>query len=139
MLLAVVPILPVRSVDTALAFYRDRLGFTVRHREGGLAILERDGVTIHLTQLDDERWRTRADLATRPIESGAESFIPGTASCRIQVDDAARTLAQLIAATVLPPNAQVREQWWGERDFGVVDPDGNLLTFFQRDAVRRAP
>jgi catechol 2,3-dioxygenase-like lactoylglutathione lyase family enzyme len=102
MLLDAIPILPVRFVETAVAFYRDQLGFQVRHRAGGLAIVERDGVALHLTQLDDEQWNTRVDLVERPVESGA---------------------------------ARLRDQWWGDRDFGVVDPDGNLLTFFQRNAV----
>jgi uncharacterized glyoxalase superfamily protein PhnB len=138
MLLDAVPILPVRSADSAMTFYRDRLGFDLRYREGGLAIVECDGVALHLTQLDDERWKTRADFTERPIKSGAESFIPGTASCRIRVDDAARLFADLSTAGALRPNAQLHDRWWGDRDFGVVDPDGNLLTFFQRNAVPRS-
>ena len=131
MLLDAIPILPVSSLDRALTFYRDQLGFEVRHRESGLAIVERDGVMLHLAQLDDASWRTRADFIERPIKSGAESFIPGTASCRIRIDDAEQLLAEI------GTGAQLRDQWWGDRDFALLDPDGNLVTFFQRGAVPR--
>lgn len=139
MLVASIPILPVRSAEPAIAFYRDQLGFELRYREGGLAVMVRDEVTLHLTQLDDERWKTRPDFVERPIKSGAESFIAGTASCRIRVDDAARLFADLCATGGIRSTTSLNDQWWGDRDFVVSDPDGNILTFFQRDAVPPSP
>jgi hypothetical protein len=30
------------------------------------------------------------------------------------------------------PHAPLRDPWWGTREFGVLDPDGNLVTFYER-------
>jgi hypothetical protein len=66
------------------------------------------------------------------VVSGAESFLAGTASCRVaveQVDELHRALEPL---GILHRNAPLRDQWWGSREFGVVDPDNNLITFFEK-------
>jgi catechol 2,3-dioxygenase-like lactoylglutathione lyase family enzyme len=34
-----IPAMPVRHMDQAVAFYRDRLGFAVLHHDGGFAVL----------------------------------------------------------------------------------------------------
>jgi hypothetical protein len=80
-----IPALPVREMGAAVAFYRERLGFGVLHRDGGFAVLERDEAVLHLWEAADEAWRSREDLAERPVCSGAESFLAGTASARIEV------------------------------------------------------
>ena len=69
---------------------------------------------------------------TSPVVSGAESFIAGTASCRIQVVGVNDLHAELQPLGVLHPNGQLADQPWGTREFGVLDSDGNLLTFFER-------
>jgi hypothetical protein len=33
---------------------------------------------------------------------------------------------------VIHPNGQISNQPWGTREFGVTDPDNNLITFFER-------
>jgi len=43
-----IPALPVRSIRSAAAFYRDRLGFKVVHQDSGFAIVIRDDAEIHL-------------------------------------------------------------------------------------------
>jgi catechol 2,3-dioxygenase-like lactoylglutathione lyase family enzyme len=80
-----IPALPVRDAAAAVDFYRDRLAFQVLHHDGGFAVMARDDAVLHLWQAGDESWQERASLE-RPIRSGAESFIAGTASCRIVVD-----------------------------------------------------
>ena len=32
------------------------------------------------------------------------------------------------------PNASLKEQPWGSREFSVIDHDGNLVTFFEPPA-----
>jgi uncharacterized glyoxalase superfamily protein PhnB len=82
-----IPALPVRDVRAAAVHYQDRFGFHAAHVADEFAVLVRDGAELHLWTAADEEWRTRVDLTARPICSGAESFLAGTASCRIEVAD----------------------------------------------------
>ena len=52
----------------------------------------RGDAVLNLWESSDESWRERDDLRDRPVCSGAESFIAGTASCRIMVDEVDRAL-----------------------------------------------
>jgi len=115
-----IPALPVRDVPAAVEHYRERFGFEAE---------------LHLWGASDEDWRSRGDLAARPICSGAESFIAGTASCRIQVVDVDALFGELEAAGVLHPTVRdgVSTTDFGTREFPTVDQDGNLLTFFRRE------
>jgi catechol 2,3-dioxygenase-like lactoylglutathione lyase family enzyme len=128
-----IPALPVRSVGDAVAFYRERLGFGVAHRDGGFAVLSRDDAVLHLWEAGDEGWRDREDLRARPVCSGAESFIAGTASARIEVGDVDALFAELEAADVLHPTSRggVTATDFGTREFATLDLDGNLLSFFR--------
>jgi catechol 2,3-dioxygenase-like lactoylglutathione lyase family enzyme len=128
-----VPALPVRDVHAAVARYRDAYGFEVAHEDDGLAVLRRDDAVIHLWAAADEGWRVRADLAARPIASGAESFLAGTASCRVAVDDVDDLYAELAPQGVLHRVSAdgVQATDFGTREFHTLDLDGNLVTFFQ--------
>lgn len=127
-----IPALPVRDVQAALAHYVERLGFEVRHHDGDFAVITRDDAVLHLWGATDEDWRTRSDLAERPICSGAESFIAGTASCRIEVTDVDALYTELEAADVLHPVSRggVTTTDFGTREFATLDTDGNLVSFF---------
>jgi hypothetical protein len=74
-----------------------------------------------------------ADLVWQPVCSGAESFIAGTASCRIDVDHVDQLYAEMAAASVLHPRdaGSAVDTEWGTREFGALDLEGNLLTFVQ--------
>ncbi len=128
-----IPALPVRDVRAAVAHYVERFGFEVRHHDGDFAVITRDDAVLHLWGATDEEWRTRADLAERPICSGAESFIAGTASCRIEVADVDALYAELEAADVLHPVSRdgVTTTDFGTREFATLDTDGNLISFFR--------
>jgi catechol 2,3-dioxygenase-like lactoylglutathione lyase family enzyme len=132
-----IPALPVRDATAAVRYYRDRLGFEVLHHDGGFAVVCRDEAVVHLWESGDESWRQRTDLATRPVCSGAESFIAGTASCRIMVDEVDALYDELRDKDVLHPVSRggVDDTDFGSREFATLDQDGNLLTFF-RWAVR---
>ena len=75
----------------------------------------------------------REDLRQRPIISGAESFLAGTASCRIETQDVDGLYAELTKAEVLHPVSRdgVRETAFGTREFASLDADGNLIEFFR--------
>lgn len=128
-----IPALPVRDVPAAVAHYREHFGFDPVHETEDFAVIGRDDAVLHLWGATDEDWRSRADLAERPICSGAESFIAGTASCRIEVLDVDSLFEELKAADVLHPVSRggVDDTDFGTREFATLDPDGNLLTFFR--------
>jgi len=127
-----IPALPVGDVSTAVAHFRDRLKFTPIHVDDGFAVLGRDGARVHLWQAADRSWSERDDLRERPVRSGAESFLAGTASCRIETDDVDGLYAELAAADVLHPVSHdgVTETDFGTREFATLDADGNLIEFF---------
>lgn len=128
-----IPALPVRDVPAAVAYYRERFGFDPAHETHDFAVIGRDDAVLHLWGAIDQDWRSRADLAERPICSGAESFIAGTASCRIEVVDIDALFEELTAADVLHAVSRggVDDTDFGTREFATLDRDGNLLTFFR--------
>jgi len=126
-----IPALPVVEIPAAVSFYRDRLGFDEVHAEDGFAIVRRDAAEIHLWAASDRSWQAELDQ-DRPIRSGAESFLAGTASCRIEVEgidalyDEYRT-----KEVVYGPDTVVEDTWWGTSEFPALDLHRNLLTFFE--------
>ena len=131
-MLSSIPALPVSNPALSREFYHDKLGLEVTYEEDGFAIVKRDDVEIHLWAATDEKWRERGVRANRPIVSGAESFLAGTASCRIEVEDVDEFYAICRDKNILHPNGDLRDEWYGSREFAVVDPDNNLITFFER-------
>ena len=103
----------------------------------GFAVIVRDDAVVNLWGASDEAWRERDDLAARPVCSGAESFLAGTASCRIEVDDVDALFEELQAADVLHPVSRdgVTTTDFGTREFATLDLDGNLLSFFRWEAA----
>ncbi len=128
-----IPALPVRDTPTAVAHFRDRLGFSPIHVDDGFAVLQRDDARLHLWQAGDRSWSEREDLSEQPVRSGAESFLAGTASCRIETDDVDGLYVELAANDVLHPVSRngVTETDFGTREFATVDVDGNLIEFFR--------
>ena len=125
-----IPALPARDQDRSTEFYRDRLGFTVAYRQEGFTKLVRDVVELHLWVANDEAWRSRE--GSTPVVSGAESFIAGTHSCRIRIEGVDALYRDLEPQGIVHPNGKIADMPWGTREFGVLDPDGNLVTFFER-------
>ena len=128
-----IPAMPVRDSGAATEFYRERLGFQVLHEDEGFAVLGRDYAQVHLWQAGDESWRERVALRETPVSSGAESFIAGTASCRILVEGVDDLYAELSAKDVLHPVSRegVSDTDYGTREFATLDQDGNLISFFE--------
>jgi catechol 2,3-dioxygenase-like lactoylglutathione lyase family enzyme len=124
------PSQPSANVERAKHFYTQVLGFDVVASDDGFALVRRDDATISIWGATDESWRQKLDPA-RPVCSGAESFIAGTASCSIAVDGIDELYAQCEAREVVHPNGKLHETEWGTREFAVLDPDGNLVTFWE--------
>lgn len=131
---AAVPVLPVRDTAAAARFYAERLGFAIVHVDDGYAILSRDRIEIHLWAASDLSWQQRREGAP-PVVTGAETFLAGTASCRVHIDPVEPLCEAYRQAGVLHPNGELSDKPYGLREFAVLDLDGNLITFFQRIAA----
>jgi catechol 2,3-dioxygenase-like lactoylglutathione lyase family enzyme len=112
-LVSATPVLPSLDIARTVAFYCGVLCFEEVHaapRE--YAIVERGAVELHF-------WFT---------EDAALSKASG---CRIQVTgiDALYSLCQ--AAGIVHPKGALAAKPWDTREFSILDPDGNLLTFHQ--------
>jgi catechol 2,3-dioxygenase-like lactoylglutathione lyase family enzyme len=127
------PALPAADVARSIAFYRDELGFEAVHAEEGFAVLRRDAAVLHLWGATDESWHERSDWA-RPIVSGAESFLAGTASCRVRVHGVDELYTHCVERGIVHPNGHIDDTWWGTREFGILDLDGNLIGFYEERA-----
>jgi len=128
-----IPALPVQSIKKSCDYYTNKLGFTIRHQEETFAIAVRDEIEIHLWQACDRSWKWRSILlAIKPIWTGAETFIAGTASCRIQVQGIDELYEEYKKQGVLHGlDTVVQQQYWGHREFPAVDNYRNLLTFYE--------
>jgi hypothetical protein len=113
----VVPVLPVRDVRAALERYR-RLGFQARpYLEDGVRTEDEPiygyvnwgGVEIHLSGFD------ALDPKNNP------------STCYLYVDDADAVHAAWMAAAVDGRLRDPADTTYRMREFGYVDPDGNLL------------
>jgi catechol 2,3-dioxygenase-like lactoylglutathione lyase family enzyme len=107
---AVTPRVPVRSVEEALAFYRNQLGFDLGWQWGTPvthANVCRDSISLDLISAPDAR--------------------SGTAMAYIQVSGVDAYYAELSARGVRASDLGNRD--YGMRDFEVVDPHGNRLAF----------
>ncbi len=104
------PGVPVRDVDTALAFYVGVLGMTETFRNGdpvGFVIVERDDAEIHLTLQPSHRATTANVL-------------------HLMVDDAAAFHAHVQHHGVRIVKG-IRDADYGMRTFVMADPDGNRI------------
>lgn len=114
-----VPALPASDVRRAVDFYVDALGFReVSQDDDGLGILARDGVRLHVWLADGSAL-------------GAETYLAGSASCRIETTQIETLHEHCAELGVVHPNAPLQDRPWGAREFAVLDPDGNLITFFE--------
>lgn len=114
-LLNVIPLIPARDVEEAIAFYRDRIGFELVFRDAEpaqYAGIRRDGVSLHL-YLNQDR------------------YLAENASLRIMVDDVDALYADCRAAGCVHPNGALVTKPWGSREFAVLDPSGVCIAFVQ--------
>ena len=102
------PRLPAANLDASLAYYENQLGFDVKTLlpEQGYAIVERDGMAIHLFA-DDTENHAGLHLFTHELEP--------------LHDELRRRGARITQPVECKP--------WGNRDFRVMDPAGNELKF----------
>lgn len=119
--LAVVPILFVRDVERAAAFYRDKLGFDVDFLHGKPTFygsVSRNGVCLHLRYVAEPNF---SELAARECSLIVASFeVTGVKALFNEIAERGADIAQPLAI-----------QAWGGLDFHVRDPDGNVISFVE--------
>ena len=106
----VAPELPTANLQKALAYFEQKLGFRVAMQmpDRSYAIVERDGVAIHLFQ------------------DGAEKHSP--VGIHIFTGDLEALYAEFQQSGVIFSQEIVRKPW-GNRDFRVRDEFGNEIKF----------
>ena len=114
------PVLPVRGVAKAVAFYTERLGFRLEFQDSPdtprYAGVERDGVRLHL------QWHDPVDYP------GVENQNLGL---RFLIEDVDDLFAEYRDKGVFHAGTDLRDTPWGTREFAFYDPDGNGLFFYR--------
>ncbi|MEO7047937.1 MAG: VOC family protein [Ferruginibacter sp.] len=116
MLTAIHPKLPMRNKAVTKTFYIDKLGFKNLGSSDydGYLMLEKDNIQIHFFEFKD----------IVPTENYGQVYIRTN-----DIDNLYKTLSENKAG--IHPNGHLKIQPWGQKEFSVLDPDNNLLTFGQ--------
>lgn len=116
MLTHMIPKLPMRSKTATKAFYITQLGFTdigAQDYEGYL-LLKKDQVEIHFfafKELNPNENYGQVYIRTNHIEALYQSMLDRRLS--------------------IHPSGHLQTKPWGQKEFSMLDPDNNLLTFGQ--------
>lgn len=115
----VTPFVTVESLERAVGFFRDILGFEVLLRQSNYAYMEREGVGFRLLELH-----------------GVSGAPPGNRRFAYYIDvrDVDALYQELKPKLEMLPKGDVTgpvNQPYGQREFMVLAPDGNLLAFGQ--------
>ena len=105
------PVLASLDIARTVEFYRAQLGFAVLYAEqDAYGVVMRGSVSLHF-------WACK------------ERHVAENTSCRVRVDGIDALYADCLARAIVHPNAPLAAKPWGSREFAIVDPDGNLVTF----------
>lgn len=116
MLSAVHPKLPMRNKAATRDFYLNRLGFTEFGETDyeGYLMVEKDRVQIHFFEFRE----------LDPKENYGQIYI--------RTDEIERLYREALEKGLLLPAAgHLETKPWGQKEFSLLDPDHNLLTFGQ--------
>ncbi|MBX2904477.1 MAG: VOC family protein [Taibaiella sp.] len=118
MLTTIIPKLPMRNKAATLNFYVTQLGFT----DIGSAdfadylILQKENVEIHFFRfegLDPKENYGQVYIRTTAIDTLYQSMLDNNCS--------------------IHPAGHLQAKPWGQKEFSMLDPDNNLLTFGERN------
>jgi len=110
------PKLPMRNKDTTKDFYINKLGFEVLGTVDydGYLMIRKDEIEIHFFEfktLDPKENYGQVYIRTDNIDAFYELLLDNN--------------------TKIHPNGPLEIKPWGQKEFSVLDPDSNLLTFGQ--------
>jgi catechol 2,3-dioxygenase-like lactoylglutathione lyase family enzyme len=114
MFTAVHPKLPMRNKGLTKRYYMDQLGFRPIGSEDfeGYLMLVRDQTEIHFFEFRE----------LDPAQNYGQVYIRVSGIDLLYRDLQERGVA-------IHPNGQLALKPWGQREFSLLDPDNNLLTF----------
>jgi catechol 2,3-dioxygenase-like lactoylglutathione lyase family enzyme len=98
------------SLDEAIRFYTEELGFSVVWQAGNMAGIERDEVSFNLVANTNRQWAENA------------SFSIAVSDVDALYAEYARTSARV---------GPLEEKPWGRREFHMIVPSGVCLQFYQ--------
>lgn len=111
--LSATPVLASLDIHRSVDFFVSKLGFGKVHAEQGVyGIVSAGAVHVHFWACADRR-------------------IAEATSCRIGVQGIAALYELCSREHIVHPKALLEAKPWGSTEFGIVDPDGNLITFYQ--------
>jgi len=116
MLTGIHPKIPMRDKNVTRAYYIDELGFEELGKVDydGYLMLKKDQIEIHFFEFKE----------LDPRENYGQVYI--------RLDNINDFYQKLLAnKTKIHPNGALATKPWGQREFSLLDPDSNLLTFGQ--------
>lgn len=112
MLQLAVPKLPMRNKALTISYYVGQLGFSLINDYGDYLLLEKDQVELHFF----------AHQSLVPEENDGQVYF--------RVADIQALYQHLLDNKVaIHPNGKLEDKPWKQREFSLLDPDNNLLTF----------
>ncbi|MEZ4849939.1 MAG: VOC family protein [Bacteroidia bacterium] len=114
MLTHINPKLPMRNKTLTRGFYLNKLGFEELSDYGDYLIIRKDDIEIHFFEfknLDPKENYGQVYIRTDNIDSLYQTFLDHQVG--------------------IHPNGHLQDKPWRQREFSVLDPDNNLLTFGQ--------
>jgi predicted enzyme related to lactoylglutathione lyase len=124
-----VVVLPVSDLSSAIAFYRDQVGFALDH--------ETENEHMHVAQLTPPGSGCSIVIGTLPSQN---QMPPGSMrGLQLVVPDAEAARAELVERGVEVGEIQVFDERDGGTFFGFADPDGNTWAVQQLKARGETP
>ena len=114
MLTNINPKLPMRNKSITRNYYVDQLGFQEIGDYEGYLMVKKDSIEIHFfefKQLDPKENCGQVYIRTNNIDNLYKSLLD--------------------SKTEIHPNGTLKTQPWRQKEFALLDPDNNLLTFGQ--------
>lgn len=108
----IIPKLPMRDKEVTKNFYLNKLGFTEVGDWGDYLMVSKDEIEIHFflfKDLNPKKNYGQVYIRTNEIEKIYQSF-----------------LAKEIE---IHPNGKLEVKAWNQKEFSILDPDNNLITF----------
>ncbi len=112
MLTDINPKLPMRNIATTKDFYINQLGFEEIGDYGDYLLVKKDKIELHFfafKNLDPKENYGQVYIRTNDIDAVYQSFLDNK--------------------TAIHPNGHLQQKPWGQKEFSILDPDNNLLTF----------